>query len=437
MNKDIYRNYLLTVLMVILAFNYTDRSALGLLLQDIKMALNLSDTQLGLLTGIAFSLFYSVMAIPIGLWVDRGNRVTVIALTTALWSVAVAVCGLVKSFPQLLLVRIGVAVGEAGCLPPANSLIPDYFARAERPRAVARYMLGGPLSVLVGFFGAGWLNQLYGWRTTFMLLGIPGVLLAALVKATLVEPRSAVGANAKQIDDPTKPGLAEVCGTLWRIRTFRHLLICFSITCLFSYGIAQWQPAFFIRSYGMRTGELGTWLAVIYGGIGILGMYAGGEIATRFAANREQVQLRVMAAVLAGFGVISCFIYLSRTPYIAFGLIAIATAGTAAISGPLFATLQTLIPERMRATSIALLYLFANLVGMGLGPLMVGTLSDLLRPSLGEQSLRYALLAICPGHLWGAWYYWQASKTVEADMTAKSGALGTTTGLLASGGAGR
>ena len=149
MKKPTYRYYLLGVALLILAFNYVDRLALGLLLQNIKEELHLSDTQLGLLTGIAFAAFYSIMGIPIARWADRGNRVTIITVTTALWSVAVAACGLAGSFLQLLLIRVGVGVGEAGCVPPANSLIADYFARAERPRAVAIYMLGSPLSVVI------------------------------------------------------------------------------------------------------------------------------------------------------------------------------------------------------------------------------------------------------------------------------------------------
>jgi len=158
MKEAVYKNYLLIILLVIQAFNYVDRQALGLLLQDIKIDLHLSDIELGSLTGIAFALFYSVMGIPIARWADRGNRVTIISITVALWSVMVALCGIASSFMQLLLIRIGVAVGEAGCIPPANSLIADYFARAERPRAFAIYMLGGPMSVVIGFF-SGWLAE--------------------------------------------------------------------------------------------------------------------------------------------------------------------------------------------------------------------------------------------------------------------------------------
>src|SRR5688500_12783235 len=179
------RNYLLALLTTILAFNYIDRLALGLLLEDIKADLALTDTQLGFLTGIAFALFYAVMGIPIARWADRGNRVTIISLTTALWSVAVALCGAAGSFVQLLVIRAGVAVGEAGCHPPALSLIADYFTRAERPRAVARYMLGWPLALLIGYFAAGWLNEFWGWRATFVILGLPGLVLAALARFTL------------------------------------------------------------------------------------------------------------------------------------------------------------------------------------------------------------------------------------------------------------
>src|SRR5688500_18999239 len=189
MTESRYKQYLLAVLLVVLASNYVDRLALGLLLQDIKVDLSLSDTQLGLLSGIAFALFYSVMGIPIARWADRGNRVLIISATASLWSVMVALCGFAGSFIQLLLIRIGIAVGEAGCIPPAHSLIADHFSRAERPRAVSIYMLGTPISIIIGYFLAGWLNELYGWRATFVILGLPGVAIAALAWLTLREPR--------------------------------------------------------------------------------------------------------------------------------------------------------------------------------------------------------------------------------------------------------
>lgn len=414
-----YKNYLLGLLLVILAFNYVDRLALGLLLQDIKIDLDLTDTQLGFLTGIAFALFYSVMGIPMARWADRGNRVTVITLTTALWSTAVALCGAAGSFVQLLLIRIGVAVGEAGCVPPAHSLIADTFTRTERPRAVARYMLGMPLSFVIGYFPAGWFNELYGWRVTFMLLGLPGIALAALARCTLRDPRqqSALAqTNADSAAAVPQPKLAEVLATLWANITFRHLLLSLAISQFFGAGILQWKPAFFIRTYGLETGDLGAWFAVIYGIGGVLGTYLGGELASRYAVGNERLQLAVIAIAYCAFAVLSAGMYLAPTPYIAFALMAFATVGFYATIGPLFATVQSLVRERMRAMSIALIYLFSNLIGLGFGPLAAGALSDAFLPYVGNESLRYALLVLCPGYVWAAWHLFRASRTVADDL---------------------
>ncbi|MFC4311923.1 spinster family MFS transporter [Steroidobacter flavus] len=418
-----YRPYMLTLLAVILASNGVDRLALSLLLQEIKVDLALSDTQLGLMSGIAFAIFYSLMGIPIARWADKGNRVTIITVTTALWSVAVGLCALAGNFVQLLLIRVGVAVGEAGCIPPAHSLIADHFSRTERPRALSRYMLGGPLSAVFGYLLAGWLNELYGWRLTFLIVGIPGLLLAIVAWFTLREPRRQGMLNAREQASKewpdaqeSSPSLREVFVTLWTIPTFRHLMFSFAAVSFFSYGIGKWKPAFFIRSFGMETGELGAWFTLIYGVGGLLGIYLGGALASRFAARNERLQLKMMALTYAAFAVVSTAMYLVSNVYVAFALMAIATIGGNSVAGPVFATIQTLVPPRMRAMSIALLYLFANLVGLGLGPLGVGMLSDAIAPWAGTESLRYVLLVLSPGYLWGAWHLWRASTTVVRDM---------------------
>lgn len=433
MKEAAYKRYLLNVLLLILTFNYLDRSVLALALQTIKLDLHLSDTELGFLSGIAFALFYAVMGIPIARWADRGNRVTIIGITTALWSVMVALCGMAGNFLQLLLIRIGVAVGEAGCVPPAHSLIADYFTRAERPRAVAIYMLGSPVSVVVGYFLAGWLNEFYGWRATFIMMGLPGVGLATLAWLSLREPRLGKSARNTLKTTPASTSLAqpetetswpvhatlrEVRKSLWANRTYRHLLICFSVLSFFSQGIWQWQPAYFVRSYGLKTGELGTWFAVSVGLTGIVGMLVGGEMASRAAAHNERLQLKAMAVAFAGFGALSAGVYLSPNQYVAFGFVGLAAMGVTTAIGPLFGTLQTVVPQHMRAMSIAVIYLFANLIGMGLGPLAAGALSDALRPWVGDDSLREALLILCPGCFWAAWHGWQASKTVSWDLKA-------------------
>ena len=400
-----------------MAFNYTDRFALGMVLQNIKADLHLTDTELGLLSGIAFALFYSIMGVPIARWADRGDRVTIIGLATGIWSAAVAACGLVGSFAHFLVMRVVVGIGEAGCVPPALSLIADYFDRAERPRAVSTYMQGISVSLILGYFVSGWLNQLYGWRTMFILIGLPGLGLAALARYTLKEPRrDETHTNMEPVD---QPALRQVCTTLWTSVSFRHVLYANSVMWFISYGTMQWTPAFFIRSFGLETGELGTWFAVLYGIGGILGTYCGGELAARYAPHNERLQLKGMATLIALSGILMTFVYypvLAPNSHWAFAWLGLSNLFGAMTNGPLFAVIQTLVPDRMRAMAIAMVYLFANLVGIGVGPLAAGALSDALRPSVGDESLRYAMLILCPGFLWGAWHLWAASKTVMQDL---------------------
>jgi len=414
------KRYLLGLLMVISVFNALDRVALGIVLEDIKNALHATDTQLGFLTGIAFAFFYSIAGIPIARWADRGNRVSIISITAALWSIAVALCGAAGSFLQLLLIRIGVAVGESGCIPPTHSLLAEYFPRSERARATAIFMLSTPLALSVGYLASGWLNQAFGWRLTFVILALPGLVLALLAWFTLVEPRAVQRSAKANVCNPgsatSQPSVREVCVTLWTNTAFRHLVVCYSVWAFFGWGILQWQPAFFIRSHDVQTGELGTWFAGIYGLAGGLGVYLGGAWASRYAARNERLQLRVCGAAFVFFALLTAAAHIAPNRYAAFGLLALASLGGNVSQGPILGTIQTLVPPRMRAMSIALMYLFSNLIGAGLGPLAVGTLSDRLYPWLGEESLRWALVILCPGYFWAAWHLWRASRTVLQDM---------------------
>lgn len=416
MREKPYKNYLLVLLMAILTSNFLDRVALGVVLQDIKLELQLSDTQLGFLSGLAFAAFYALMGIPIARWADRGNRITIIAVTTALWSAAVALCGVASSFIQLLVIRVGVAVGEAGCIPTANSLIADHFTREERPRAMGIYTMGAPLSIVIGYFATGWLNQFWGWRVTFITLGLPGVVLAAMAWFTLKEPRRA--APPTQVSQTAELKFIDIATTLWSCITFRRMLLCMAVAQFFTYGVMQWMPAFYIRSFGLQTGELGTWLAVAGGGCGLLGNYWGGVLASRYAAGDEQRQLQGTAIAWCLYGLISFAMYLAPSKYGAFFCLGVSTLVLAATNGPYFATMQALVPARMRAMSIALIYLVTNLIGLGFGPVAVGMLSDALRPTVGEDSVRYALLILAPGFTWCAWQMWRASSTVKRDVAA-------------------
>lgn len=423
-----YKHYVLGVLTIILMFNGIDRIALGVLLQAIKVDFDLSDTQLGLLGGIAFALFYSIMGVPIARWADTGNRVKIIALSCVLWCAAVAMCGLASTFAHLVVIRVVVAIGEAGCLPPAFSLMADYFNRAERPRAVAIFGLGGTFALVIGYFAGGWLNDHYGWRITFVALGAPGVLLGLLAYFTLKEPRCdrsavSIGKIVRQtVDDSrqqaviTHPPTAVVCATLWANVTFRRLLLCLSGLLFFNFGIGQFLPAFFIRTHGFTAQQVGAWLAIVGGIGGALGACVGGELAARYAANKESLQLRAMTFVLCGAGVAAMLAYITSSAHVALSLLGLHIFGLFAINGPLFATMQTLVPERMRAMAFAVAYLVANLVGMGVGPIAAGALSDLYESWAHQDSLRYALLTLAPGYFIVAWCAWKSSASVTDDI---------------------
>jgi MFS transporter, Spinster family, sphingosine-1-phosphate transporter len=417
--QQTYKNYALALLMLILALGYVDRMVFGVALQSIKMDLQLTDTQLGLVNGLAFALFFSVMGIPIARWADRGDRVAIIALSTGIWGIAVATCSMASGFAHLLLIRIGVAIGDTGAGPPANSLIPDYCSRAERPRAVARYMLGVPIGVVIGYLAGGWLSEMYGWRTTFVVIGVPGLVLAVLAAFTLTEPRRVEGNIRARTPTNSQHALdssfKDVLSTLMASRAFRHLLLYFCIWYFSGWAFGQWKAAFFMRSHQLGAAEVGTWLAFIHGGAGLLGTWLGGEWATRYAPQKERKQI-LAAAGFALFQLVSMGALLAPTHYWAFGWLAIGMLGGAMANGPVFATIQTLVPAHMRATALALISVLPGIVGMGLGPFAAGALSDALQPWAGTESLRFALLAFSPGYLWAAWHLYRASHFVEREI---------------------
>jgi MFS transporter, Spinster family, sphingosine-1-phosphate transporter len=422
MRQETYRSYLLAVLMAMLASSFVDRMVLGLVLEDIKTDLDLTDTQLGILNGIAYAVFFSLMGIPMARWADRGNRVLVVSIATAAWSVAVAAFALAGSFLQLLLCRIGTAVGEAGCSPPANSLLPEYFPRGERPRAMARYLLGGPLGIMLGYFAGGWLNQRYGWRMTFLIIAVPGMILAVLAALTLKEPRrlGSAGIVARHSENPraARANLKTVIMMIAATSSLRQMLLSWLLWCFCSWGMLQWLPTFLVRTHELTTGELGTWLAIVSGGGGLIATWLGGEWASRYAANNERLQLRIAAILLvisAGFYIAAL---LAPSHYWAMAALAGGVVAQSALGAPIMATAQTLMPAPMRATGLALIIMLPTFVGMGLGPSAVGLLSDTLQPWVGQESLRYALLLVCPGWCWAAWHSWRAGQAVLAEIIA-------------------
>ena len=412
MDKYQYRHYLLVLLTVVGAFNYLDRQVLSLAMEPIKQEFQLSDGQLGILSGFAFALFYAVAGIPIARWADRGNRNIIVSLTTGLWSFMLVLCGVAGNFTQLLLARVGVAIGEAGCLPPTQSLIADHFDRAERPRAMAIYWLCGPLAVIIGFLAGGWLIESVGWHTTFILMGVPGILLALLVRFTLREPR--LEHKSLAVDSP--PPFKAVLTVLWRQRTFRSIVTAFCIAYFFGNGLVQWLPSFFIRSHGMDIGELGAWFALVWGLCGLIGTWLGGFLAVRYAAGKEALQMQACAYVFGLCGLLYMMVFLSPNQHQA--LICMAALGitTTVCNGAIFSAIQSLVNERIRSVALAIIFLLANLIGLGLGPMAVGLLSDVLVLKFGPESLRYALAIMSPGFVWVGFHYWKAADTIEDDI---------------------
>ena len=429
MNKFQYKYYLLALLTIVAAFSYLDRGILGLAMESIKLEFKLSDSQLGFMSGFAFALFYAVAGIPIARWADRGNRNQVIALTTGLWSVMVVISGFVGNFTQLLLVRVGVAVGESGCVPPAQSLLTDYFNRAELPRAMAIYWMSVPLSTILAYLGGGWLIEQYGWRITFIAIGLPGLLLAVLVKMTLREPRLERKASSTEIINretdnvqtlhTSQISLKQVLKTLWKKLAFRHVVIAFCITTFFGAGIGVWIPAFFMRSHGMAAGELGTWLAFTWGFGGLVFTFLGGVLATRYAPRQENLQMKWISFILVLATVFHILCYLSTNQYMALLFVSI-VAGVLLpmINAAVYSAIQNLVEERSRAVALAFIFMLSSLVGLGLGPLAVGVISDALPSNLGPESLRYALLLFSPGYAWGAFHCWKAASTIEEEIRA-------------------
>lgn len=425
-----YRNYLLVLLITVYAFNYVDFAALGMALQRIKVDLHLSDTELGLLSGIAFWLFYATFGVPMGRWADRGSRVTVLFVTRILWAIFVILTGRAATFLQLLAIRAGAAVGESGCLPPSYSLISDHFSREERPRAMGLFSLGGPCAALLSFFASGWLLQLVGWRLMFTIIGLPGIVLAIIIRLTLKEPRNSTAAPPSAGDghgatDSSIAGMNEPTArqpTFWQAlrnlsanATYRNLLLAIVCSFFFS-GSFQWQPTYFAREFGLTSGVLGSLFAAVYGVPGLVGTTLGGIVASRWAQRNERLQLIIVAGLYCSAGLTLTAAYLTRDYRVALSLIGLSTILFNLQTGPLFSALQTVVPSRLRAVSVTIVLFFANFLGNGLGPLFVGATSDLLRPLFGAESLRYALSILGPCFALSGWFVWRASSAVTRDI---------------------
>jgi MFS family permease len=420
-----YRWYVVWLLFVVYAFNFVDRQILTILIEPIKREFALSDTQVGLLGGLAFAALYSTLGIPIARWADRGHRVNIIASSLSVWSFFTVTTGWATSFVHLLLSRICVGIGEAGCSPPAYSLLGDYFARDKRSTAISIYSMGIYAGVLLGFLIGGNVAQAYGWRAAFFLVGTPGLALALVLKLTLREP-------PRGLSDATRVGevapLGAVLGRLWSKRSFRHLSLAAALHSFVNYGVGGFLAAFLMRSHGMSVAEVGSWLSILTAVGGISGTYFGGYLADRLASKRgdRRYQLWVPALSTLVAVPISIATYGLDSKVGVLALMLPAGALGAMYLGPTFSLTQDLVPARERAVAGALLLLIMNLVGLGLGPLLTGVLSDMFREfhrergmadvSAAAEGLRYALYAATLVNVWSALHYFRGARTLQADL---------------------
>ena len=411
------RRYVLTILVIAYTFNFIDRQILGILVEPIRLELGVGDTAMGLLTGLAFAVFYTLMGIPIARYADRANRRNLIAVAVGVWSLFTAAQGLAQNYWQLLAYRIGVGVGEAGCSPPAHSMLSDYYPANQRATALGIYSLGIPIGILFGFFVGGWMNEWFGWRVAFFVVGIPGIVLALVIRFTVQEPARGMSEQRATADPSAQqPAIGAVFRYLLARKSFIHMAFGGGISAFVGYGLISWAAAFLARSHGMSSGEIGTWLGLIFGIPGGIGIVLGGRLADRFGERDARWYLWVVAvalliAVPAGVGV---FLSDSATFALLFLIIPVMLGNF--YQATTFAQTQTLVGIRMRSVAAAILLFVINIVGLAFGPSVVGMISDLLAPHYGVDSLRWALLICSMANLWAAFHYWRAGVHFPGDL---------------------
>lgn len=388
--SQLYVWYAVILLCVVNVFNYMDRMALSVLLPQIQLDLRLSDSELGLLVGIAFSIFYALFGVPIAMWADRGVRRNIVALALATWSVMTALGGMAQNFIQLFATRVGVGVGEAGCLPPSQSIICDYVPPHRRPGAFAIIAFGATVGIMLGMSLAGWLGDAVGWRWAFIALGAPGLLLALVVRYTLNEPvRGRYDPeSARQLRANPREGLR----ILWHCQTYKWLILFMVTNGFVQFGMNMWWPTFYVRTFGVDASTVGISLGVAIGVGSGLGVLLGGVIANK--AMRVSVR---MPLILAGIPMLLAMpaalaSLFASSFYDCILLVTVTGVLWGLPGGPIVAATYSVTTPSLRATAGAITTVFTSTVGIGFGPLTVGLMSDSLAASYGADSLRYALL---------------------------------------------
>ena len=408
-----YRAYVMFILVVVYTFNFIDRQIIGILAVPIKADLALTDTQLGLMGGLAFALFYTALGIPIAMLADRSNRTWIMAIALTLWSAMTAICGTVQNFWQLFLARLGVGVGEAGGVAPAYSLISDYFPPQQRARALSIYSFGIPIGSALGIVFGGIIASKIDWRYAFFAVGIAGIIIAPIFKLTVAEPER--GQFDPNYTKAAPPALRDIIRKLTHKPSFWIMSFGAACSSMMGYGLFFWLPSFFVRSYGISLIDA----SLFYGAIllvgGLAGIWLGGSLADRFGASRRGAYVVIPAFAFVATVPFYVVAILSPNLTTTFFAMLIPTALGLVWLGPVLAAIQHVVPPNMRATASAIFLFINNLIGIGAGTVAIGILSDNLQARYGDDSLRYAILAGTSFYVLAAMLFFLSAKYLKND----------------------
>lgn len=393
----------LFMLLVIYILNFLDRQIVTILAAPIKADLQLTNTELGLVSGLAFALFYTTLGLPIAYLADRANRVWILSISCALWSGMTALCGAVSNFGQLFLARVGVGIGEAGCVPTAHSLISDLFPAERRSTALAIFAMGIPLGSLLGLGAGGYVAEHHGWRAAFLVVGLPGLLVALVMILTVREPSR----------PPAAPWSNQVSlGALLRSRAFVRLCAGAAATSAAGYGLLAFIGVYAAERFGMGLGAIGIVLGVVVGVAGALGSFSGGALADRAATARGRLFPASVSLIVSALALPVAL--LSAYPIIAFAILFVVSYLNAFWYGPTFAGIQGLASPKQRAMAAAVFTFVVNAIGLGTGPLAVGVIADTLARTglntgfLGTSPLALAMVCVGMLNMLAAWSFWGA-----------------------------
>ncbi len=432
-------HWTLLLLLFVYTMSFTDRQIIGILMQPIKTEFGASDTAMGLLSGLAFALFYSALGVPMARYADRANRRNFVAYCCGAWSAMTAMCGLATGFWTLALARVGVAVGEAGGTPPSLSMVADHYPPDKRGRAMSVYMLGPQFGIIFGLALGGWIAHHYGWRQAFIWMAIPGIVAAVLLRFTGVEPRrgaweAAAPASAAPAGAATE-SFAAVVRDLWQSRAFTRITLAGLMLGFAGYGIGVWTPSFLVRSHGLSLKDAGAVMGLLGGLAAVLGTLIAGWLSDRLA--RRDARWRLGVPILgcaialpaglvfyampagASWSVAGIQVPYAIAAYLVFGL------STVWWMAPVYAAMSDIVPAGRRTTAMAIFNLGLTMIGGGLGPLVIGVTSDLLVPAFGQEALRWSLALAMGTYVVGIAAFAAALRPYANELAArKAGAAG-------------